>query len=124
MGRRWFVVFAVAAAIWPAFVAAQDTGEGESTSIDAMSDYALYAILLGFAGTYVGAFINKTHWPGYVRFATFFVWSVLAAAGDAYFKRELDWSNWVRAFLVVLVAGIGFYNLNKGSIKAFEAATS
>lgn len=102
----------------------QDSGEGQSTPLDALSDYALYAALLGFVGTYVAAFINRQHWPDYLRFGTFFVYSVVAAAGDAYVARELDWSNWVRAFLVVMVSGIGFYHLNKGAIKAFEAATS
>lgn len=122
MKRLLFLVLVLSLA--PMTVLAQAVDNGATTPVDAMSDYALYAVFLGFIGTYVAAAINRLHWPDYVRFGTFFAWSVLAAAGDAFFKRELDWHNWSHAFLFVLVAGIGFYNLNKGAVKAFEAATS
>jgi hypothetical protein len=117
----WLVfIFAVLSLAPLTVLAAGDA----TTSPSQMSDYALYGILLGFVGTYVAAFINREHWANYWRFGTFFVWSVLAAAGDAYFSRSLDWHNWIRALLVVLVSGIAFYQANKGAVKAFESATS
>lgn len=122
--RAIIVFFALAAILWPLAALAQGAPGGETTPADNLSDFAMWGIFLGFAGTYVAALINRSHWPDYLRFGTFFVWSIVAAAGDAYFKRELDWHNFTHAFLLVLVAGIGFYNFNKGSIKAVEAATT
>jgi hypothetical protein len=115
---------AVLVALAPVAALAQQVAGDTTTSPSQMSDYALYGILLGFVGTYVAAFINRIHWHDTYRFLTFFVWSVLASAGDAAFARSLDWHNWSRAFLVVLVSGIAFYQANKGAIKAFEASTS
>lgn len=123
MSRFTWMLLAAFVALMTIDQALAATGEA-TTSPAQMSNYALYGILLGFIGTYVTAFINRCHWPNYLRFGTYFVWSVIASAGDASVTRDLDWHNWSRAFLVVLVAGIAFYNLNKGAIKDFEAATS
>lgn len=108
----------------PTVSLAQDTGDGSTTPIDSLSNFALFSILSGFVGTYVCAFLNRVTWPDYVRFGTFFVWSVVVAAINAYLTRTLNFDDWVRSFLLVIVSGIAFYNLNKGSIKAFEQATS
>lgn len=97
---------------------------GETTSPSEMSDFALWAIIGGAALTYVAALVNRVHWPDYIRFATFFVFSMVYAAIDAYFTRSLDFDNWTRSLLIVVGAGITFYNLNKGSVKAFEVATT
>lgn len=114
-----FVFFAL-----PMVAIAQDAGDRGTTSPDAMSDFALFAIIGGAALTYVSALVNRVHWPDYLRFATFFVFSIIYAAIEAHVTRTLDFENWSRSLLVVVASGIIFYNLNKGSIKAFEAATS
>lgn len=120
--RRTSVLIAVLAALWPLWALAA-TGQA-TTPPDQMSNFALWGIIGGAALTYVSAFINREHWPDYLRFGTFFVFSLIYAGFDAYFARTLDFHNWSRAALVVIASGIGFYNLNRGAIKAFELATS
>lgn len=125
MNRRAFAVIAVLVALgWPVWAFAAGIGDGATTPPSAMSDYTLYALIAGAALTYVAAAINRSHWPDHLRFATFFAFSLVAAGLDAYFTRSLDWHNWVRALLLVVGSGITFYNLNRGAIKSFEAATS
>lgn len=124
MNRKVAIIWAVILALMPITIAAQTSGDTGTTSPDAMSDYALWAAIGVFAMPYLAALVNRIHWPDYIRFGTFFVCSVVYAAADAYFTRTLDWHNWSRAALIVVFGGIAFYNLNKGSIKEFEAATS
>lgn len=125
MNRRlWIVLAALAALLWPLAALAQGAPGGETTPPDQMSNFALWSAIGGAALTYVAAFINRVHWPDYVRFGTFFAFSLVYAAGVAYFTRTLDFHDWARSVLIVVASGIAFYQLNKGSIKAFEAATS
>jgi peptidoglycan/LPS O-acetylase OafA/YrhL len=122
MGRRGWVLVAVLAAIWPAWALA--VGPGATTSPDQMSWFTLFGLVAGPATTYAAAFLNREHWPDYVRFGTFFLFGLVMAGVDAAVTRELDWHNWSRAALIIVWSGVGWYTINKGSIRAFERATS
>lgn len=124
MKRSIVVPMAVFVALLPFVAFAQARGDSGTTSPDAMSDFALWAAIGVFITPYAAALVNRIHWPDYIRFGTFFVFAVIYAAGDAYFTRTLDWHNWSRAALIVVFGGVVFYNANKGSIVAFEKATS
>jgi hypothetical protein len=89
-----------------------------------MSDYALWALVAGFVGVLVVAFINQQQWQSTTKLAVFFLWCVLAAAVDAYYERSLDWHNWSRALLCVFASGQITYMAGKNAIKEFEARTT
>lgn len=124
MKRRTFIVAASLAALWPAWVLAQGAPGGETTPLRDMSNFALWSAIAGFVGVWVAAFVNRVHWPDYLRFGTFFVWSVIASGVNAYFNGDLDGHDWVRSFLLVLASGMTTYALTRGAVKDFEAATS
>ena len=102
---------------------AQDVGEGESTPLDALSDFALWSMAAGFIGTFVVAAINRQRWRSYTKFATFFIWCLVLAAVNSYFTRTLDFDNWVRSLLLVFAAGQATYLAGKPAIKEVEIAT-
>ena len=118
--KRWLTVAVVLLGFLAFAGMAQAQDQGGTTSPSSMSDFALWSIISGAALTYVAAFINNVTWPGYARFGTFFGFSLVVAALNAHFTRELDFHNWTRSLLLVVAAGIIFYNLNKGAIKTFE----
>jgi hypothetical protein len=108
----------------PFLTMAQDTGDGTTTPLDSLSTFALWAIVAGFVGTFIVAVINRAHWPSSAKFGVFFVWCCVAAAADAYFKRELDLSDWSRALLLVFAAGQATYIAGKPAIKEIEVKTT
>jgi peptidoglycan/LPS O-acetylase OafA/YrhL len=111
-------------ALVPIVALAQDTGEGGTTPVDALSTYALWGIAAGIIGTFVAAVINQYHWPSTLKLAIFFVWCCIAAGVDAYFKRELSLADWSRALLLVFVAGQAMYMAAKPAIKEVEIKTT
>lgn len=123
MKRSIVALWAVIFALMPFVALAQDSG-GTTTPLDSLSDYALYAAIAGFVGVWVVAGLNQAHWSSVLKFGVFFAWCLIAAAGDSYFTRTLDWSNWSRALLVVFFTGQATYLAGKPAIKQFEAATS
>jgi peptidoglycan/LPS O-acetylase OafA/YrhL len=124
MNKRIFAVIAVLVAFMPFLALAQDTGDGTTTPLDSLSTFALWGIAAGIIGTFIVAIINQAHWSSTLKFAVFFVWCCLAAAVDAYFKRELDLADWSRALLLVFVSGQAMYMAAKPAIKEVEIATT
>jgi peptidoglycan/LPS O-acetylase OafA/YrhL len=123
MERRWFVVLAVAVAIWPAFVLAQDTGTGETTSIDALSNFALWSLLGGSITSLATSIIGRARWQSETKLAAFFVLSCITAGINAYFNRSLNFDDWVRSLMIVLVSGIATYHATKPAMRAIDAKT-
>lgn len=124
---RGIILFAAVTASWTFLtiqggVSAQGT-DGGTTPLDQISDFAMWAAIAGFVGTWLVAILNRHAWPSTLKFAVFFAWSCLAAAIDAYLKRELDFDNWVRALLIVFFVGQGTYLAGKSAIKEVEAKT-
>jgi hypothetical protein len=107
-----------------AFVLFAQTVDGQTTPLDQMSDYALWALVAAFVDVFVVAFINQQHWQSTTKFAVFFLWCVLTAAVDAYCQRSLDWHNWSRALLFVFALGQILYIAGKNAIKEFKAQTT
>lgn len=124
MNRKIVALWMVLVALLPWVAFAQDTGEGTTTPLDALSTFALWGIAAGILGTFVVAVLNQAHWPSTLKLGVFFAWCCLAAAVDAYFKRELDLANWSRALLIVFVSGQAMYIAAKPAIKEVELKTS
>lgn len=121
--RLWMVVGALAAVLWPLVVVAQDTGTGDSTSIDALSNFALWSIVGGAITSVVTAFINRSRWKSTTKLGTFFALCCFTAAGNAYFQRSLNFDDWVRSLLIVVASGWVTYLAAKPAIKQIEAET-
>lgn len=125
MSRRMVVVFAaLAALLWPMIAFAQNVGDGTTTPLDSLSDYAMWAILGGAITSGAAALLNQYHWKSITKLAIFLVVCMVTAGLDAYFKRELDFENWSRALLVVAFSGWGVYLAAKPALKQLEAATT
>jgi peptidoglycan/LPS O-acetylase OafA/YrhL len=124
MNKKIIALAAFICALVPIVAMAQDTGDGTTTPLDSLSTFALWAIVAGFVGSFIVAVINRAHWSSAVKFGVFFVWCCVAAAADAYFKRELDLSDWSRALLLIFVAGQATYIAGKPAIKEIEVRTT
>lgn len=127
MDRRIFVALAAVALAWwlvPLTALAQSGPDTSSTALRELSDFALWSLLLGPITSLVAATLNRTTWRSDVRFAVFFVFSLVAAAGNAYFNADLDAHDFLRSALLTVASGITFYTLSKGAIKTWEARTT
>jgi peptidoglycan/LPS O-acetylase OafA/YrhL len=125
MRRMIMLVMALALALLPRLAMAQAVSDdGATTPVDAISDFTMWGILLGAASSVLAGVINRSVWPSTVKFAVFFVWCVIGAAGDAFFLRELDWHHWSRALLVVVSSGVATYVTQKRVIQEIETNTN
>lgn len=119
----WFTLaLALLLLLTTARALAQDAG-GQTTPIDSLSDFALWGIVGGVISSVATAVINRSHWPSALKLTVFFLVCCVTAAGDAYFKRELDVANWSRALLLVTASGWTTYLAAKPAIKEVEAKT-
>lgn len=118
-----FLVAVLALAVWPVSVLAQDTGTGSSTSIDALSNFALWSIIGGALTSVVTAVINRSNWSSDAKLGVFFGLCCIVAAGNAYFNRTLGIDDWLRSLLLVVASGWLTYQAAKPAIKTIEAKT-
>lgn len=123
VNRSLFLIAFVLAALWPAFALAQDTGTGSSTSIDAMSNFALWSIIGGALTSVVTAAINRRAWSSDAKLAVFFALCCFTAGANAYFNRTLGVDDWLRSLLLVVASGLVTYQAAKPAIKQIEART-
>lgn len=126
MNRRIAALVAVAAALMPLIVWAQEvsTGSQATTSPDAMSDFTALAIIGGALTSVVTALINQSHWPSSVRLVVFFLLCTVTAGIDAYTKRQLDLEHWSRALIVVVASGWVTYLAARPALKDVEVRTT
>jgi hypothetical protein len=122
--KRYWILAAVAAALWPMLALAQDVGDGTTTPLDSLSDFTMWAVLGGAITSGAAALLNQSHWKSLTKLAVFLVICMVTAGLDAYFKRELDFENWSRALLVVAFSGWGVYLAARPALKQLEAATT
>lgn len=122
MSRLWLKVF-----VFVVLGLAMTTGVAlaqDATPVRPMlSDMTMWGIIVGFATSVVTAILNRAHWPSWVKLFGFFVMSLVTSAGNAYFNGDLNSDSWVRSFLVIFSAGIGFYLATKPAMKEIEAKT-
>lgn len=123
MNRRTLIILVTMAALWPAFALAQDTGTGSSTSIDAMSNFALWGIVGGALTSVVTGIVNRSTWRSDVKLGVFFLLSCFTAGMNAFFNRSLNFDDWIRSLLLVVAAGWLTYRAAKPAITSIEAKT-
>lgn len=127
--NRWLMrlevaVFAVIAALMMVAPVLAQEGDAPSPALKDLSDFALWSLLLGPITSVVTAIINQRHWQSSTKLASFVLFSLIAAAGNALFNGDLDFHDTARAFLVIGAGGLAFYEAAKAGIKTIEAKTS
>lgn len=121
MNRYLVTLFALAAALMPVLVWAQEesTRNQATTSPDAMSDFTAIAIT-----SVVTAVINQSHWPSWFKLTVFFLLCCLTSGIDAYTKRQLDLTHWSRALIIVVASGWVTYLAAKPALMQVEKGTT
>ena len=125
--HRWTVtiIIGLSLALLPMVAMAQDgSGGGNTNPLDNLSDFALWAILGGAISSLATSVLNQAHWKSVTKFIMYFIVCTVVAAGDAYFKRELDFHNWSRALIFVLASGWVTFLAGKPAIKEIEVNTT
>lgn len=74
-----------------------------------LSNLTLWAGVVAFFIPLLLAFLNQSHWSKLIKGLTFFVASMIAAAGTAYFQGDLTGKRFIDAALIILAGGIVFY---------------
>lgn len=75
-----------------------------------MSNLTQWAAIVAFFVPLVVAFLNQTSWSAQMKAIVFFVVSIVAAGGTAYFQGDLTGKRWLDAALVIVAAGAAFYH--------------
>lgn len=91
-----------------------------------MSNFTQWALIVAFFVPIAVAAINREKWSARVKAVVFFVVSLVAAAGTAYFQGDLTGKRFLDAALLIVAAAAAFYKgLHKpvGTTDAVEKAT-
>ncbi len=75
-----------------------------------MSNLTQWSAIVAFVVPLVLSVLNQTKWRAEFKAAVFFVVSVLAAGGTAYFQGELTGKRWLDSALVIVPAAAAFYH--------------
>lgn len=75
-----------------------------------MSNLQLWSLIVAFFVPPVVAVINRAAWPKHVKAIVFFLVSVLAAGGTAFFQGDLTGKRWLEAALVIVAAAAAYYH--------------
>jgi uncharacterized protein YfiM (DUF2279 family) len=74
-----------------------------------MSNLAQWSLVVAFFVPLAVSVLNQAHWPAQLKAAVFFVVSLLAAAGTAYFQGDLTGKRFVDSALLIVAAAAAFY---------------
>lgn len=74
-----------------------------------MTDFEMYALLVGFFLPPVLAIVQQSSWSNQLRAAVAFAACLVAGAGTAYFQGDLTGKRFVTAALVVMTTGLATY---------------
>lgn len=74
-----------------------------------MTDFEMYALLVGFFLPPVMAIIIQTGWAERVKAVVAFAACLVAGAGTAYFQGDLTGKRFVSAALIVMTVGLATY---------------
>lgn len=75
-----------------------------------MTNFAMWALIVGFFAPPIIAIIQQQKWPNQVRAVVTFLLALVAGAGTAYFQGDLTGKRFVEASLLVLVTAISTYH--------------
>ena len=126
MNRRIWIVCAVLVALgWPvAALAADPTPLSTTTPWDSISDFVAWAIGSGVLASIATAVFVKWHARPIFKVVAYLAICCVAAAINAYTKRELDLHDWSRALILTVMSGWGFYRLSKTAMDELSLITT
>lgn len=75
-----------------------------------MTELEMWSLIAGFCLPPVQAFLQQTHWPNRIRAGVNFLCCCAVALGVVYFTGDVDFKDWVKSGLTVLVAAIAVYH--------------
>lgn len=75
-----------------------------------MSNLTQWSAIVAFFIPLVLSFLIQTKWSAQVKAVVFFVVSLVAAGGTAYFQGDLTGKRWLDSALVIVAAGAAFYH--------------
>lgn len=75
-----------------------------------MSNLVQWSAIVAFFVPLVVAFLNQQKWSPQMKAIVFFVVSVVAAGGTAYFQGDLTGRRWLDSALVIVPAAAAFYH--------------
>ena len=74
-----------------------------------MTDFQMYALLVGFFLPPALSIVIQSGWPDRVKAVVAFVACLIAGAGTAYFQGDLTGKRFISAGLIVLTVGLATY---------------
>lgn len=75
-----------------------------------MSNYVMWSLIAGFFLPPVEAFLQQTYWPEWLRaIVNFLVCCGVAIGVVAWQTPDVNWHDWIRSTLLVLVTAISIY---------------
>lgn len=75
-----------------------------------MSNLVYWSMIVAFFVPPVVAVIVQSKWAKEVKAVLFFLISLVAAAGTAYFQGDLTGRRWVEASLIIVAGAAAFYH--------------
>lgn len=75
-----------------------------------MSNLTQWSAIVAFFVPLVVALLNQEKWSPQIKAAVFFVVSIVAAGGTAYFQGDLTGKRWLDSALIVVAAGAAYYH--------------
>lgn len=75
-----------------------------------MTNFMMWSLIAGFFLPPVEAFLQQSHWATWFRAVVNFLACCAVAVGVVYWQEPtLDWHDWIKATLTVLVTAIAVY---------------
>lgn len=71
---------------------------------------AQWSAIVAFFVPPIVAVVNRQSWPSHVKALVFFIVSLVAAGGTAWFQGDLTAKRWLDASLIVVAAATAFYH--------------
>jgi uncharacterized membrane protein len=75
-----------------------------------VSNLAQWSAIVAFFVPVVVALINQPKWPAQVKAGLFFVVSLVAAGGTAYFQGDLTGKRFLDSALIIVAAAAAYYH--------------
>lgn len=75
-----------------------------------MSQLVQWSAIVAFVIPLVLSVLNQSKWSSTMKAVVFFLVSIVAAAGTAYFQGDLTGKRWLDAALVIVPAAAAFYH--------------
>ena len=116
-------VLAFVALMAPMAALAQDVGGDSGPPLSGLSNEALWSLLIGIGVPWITAIINRRNWASDVKLVCFFVVTLVTTGVTVLIRGDLDASNYIRTFLLILVSAALTFQATKPAVHTVEERT-